>query len=145
MPCTNFKDLEGCGRCIVNLSNSQKIKYLSVISISQIVDSLFNFCINNSDKKLLLESSYVTCSGSMTLFYSTVNKENHMYRNRTVCRQFIKSWYDYHKIILYDVIVFLYLSRILSILKSISSEKEMVDEAMKLNELLEQLVDDNYG
>ena len=144
MRCRKFKNLEGCGKCEIRLSDKQSIKYLSIAAISEIVDSLFSFCTNNTGSRLLLEESTISCVGKITIRHNDSSTDNCIYKNRTTCRQFIDTWYGYHEILICDALRLVYISKVSSILGSISSEKEMNDKAMELDNTMRQLTNIQY-
>lgn len=140
MYCNKFKDLSGCSKCIINLSDSKSIKELTPLSMAEVVDTIFNFCINNSNKRIVLHTSTIDCRGNIDILYTQSRNKDYSRKNRITCKKFIKLWYDYHRIILYQAVVVVYLSQVSRILNSVNSDNEAEKQAIELNKLMDQLL-----
>lgn len=139
MYCKKFKDLEGCSKCKINLSDSKNIRHLTPTSMMQVVDIIFNFCINNSTKRIVLHISTIDCKGNIDILYTESQNENYTRRNRLTCKKFINSWYEYNKILLYQALIIIYLCRVSYILNSVASDNEIERQAIQLNEIMNEL------
>lgn len=139
--CKNFEVLEGCGKCKIQLTETQKIKYITPISMCDIVDVLLTICIRSRDKMIVLKYCTITCRGDIEIVYGNEEKGDYAHYNMKICRKLISSWYHYHKIVLYEAISLIYMSRVVSILGTIAPINELTDRATKLNDVLNELMD----
>lgn len=140
MTCKDYNNLEGCGKCKITLSDFYKLRKLSTISIGKVVDQLLGFCTSNTDKKLILEESTLTCTGNINISYKSKKKRNYLSKNRRTCAKFINFWSDYHQPAIYESIVFIYLRYASFILSSVNSESELCKEITNLDNMMEQLL-----
>lgn len=139
--CEKFKDLEGCGKCTINLSDSSSIRELTPISMTEVVDSIFSFCINNCDKRIVLHISTIDCKGNINILYTQSRNKDCSRKNKTTCKQLINLWYHHNKIILCEAVALIYLSKVSYILGSVNSDNEIEKQAGQLSEIMDQLLD----
>lgn len=142
MVCNKFSSFKGCGKCEVSLTNYEQIKKLSVLTITDIVSNLFEFCKEDRNKKLQLSDSTIDCRGSMSMSYGDDTSKDYIIHNRKECQKFIRTWSQYHKPIFVNAISIIYLYRCKNILGSIQSSNEMMNQANQLEENMIQMVQD---
>ena len=130
--CKKFRHLEGCGSCTVYLSDDTNIRKLTISSIASVIDILLGYCANNTNKKIILCNSTLTCKGDMQIECSIQYGISYIFENKKTCSSFIKLWYEYHKHILLDALNLVYISSTYKVLKSVYSQQEMKE---KVNEL----------
>lgn len=131
--CKKIRYFKGCGKCLVSLSNDDIIKRISIPCMAQITDMLLECCVNNSNKKIIIDSSTVSCSGALEIDYELNVDGNHMLHNRMQCRNFMKYWYSFHKSIFIDAFILMYISSACDILKSTYREKEIKERIETLD------------
>jgi len=140
MKCKEFNDLDGCGKCVIKLSDSTNIKDLTVLSMSDVINSIMTFLINNTDKKLELETSTITCNGHIELTYSGNKDKNYTNTNRCAFKRFLSHWYKYYKVVIFDALALVYMSKLLSVLDLPAPDNELIKRATELDTAMEALI-----